>query len=268
MQVNTTHSVRYALVTGGSEGIGRAIAGALAERGFGLLLVALPGEALTESGDYLSSKFNCPVHVFPEDLCDNEADKRIYNWVIENNFRVSVLVNNAGFGSLGPFSSFDRDRYNQMLHVNIVNVVGLTRLMLEMIRSHPAGHILNVGSIASFFPIPYKTVYSSSKYFVYAFSRALREEMRGSKVKVSLLCPGPVNTNADVKARIACAGYFGRKTALEPERVGELAVRRMLRGGWLILPGFPAKFLFYLEKVIPTTLKQRMLAWKFRKGNV
>lgn len=267
MQTGIADKQEYALVTGGSQGIGRAIAEALAKRGYGLLLVALPDESLQRCHAELSQKYNCPVHVFATDLCADEADKAVFNWVKEEGFMVSVLVNNAGYGSLGDFGTFDRDFYNRMMHINMINVVGLTRLLFDMLKSRPRSYILNVGSIASFFPIPYKIIYASSKYFIFSFSRALREELRGSNISVSLLCPGPVNTNANVKARIECAGYWGKKTALNPEIVGRQAVKRMLRGRWLILPGLPAKVVFCLARVIPTIFKERMLARQFRRGN-
>ncbi|MFO7723489.1 MAG: SDR family NAD(P)-dependent oxidoreductase [Bacteroidales bacterium] len=257
----------YALITGGSEGIGQSIADALAGQGYNLLLVALPDDKLEASAKALADLHGCVVHHLGVDLTLQNADRQVFEWVKSLGCNVSVLVNNAGYGSLGKFSTFDRDFYHNMMMINVVNVVGLTRLMLDDLQRMPESHILNVGSIASFFPMPYKTVYASTKYFIYSFSRALREELRSSTVKVSLMCPGPVNTNEKVKERIRMAGYIGRATALNPGYVGRLVTRQMLRGKWLILPGFPAKAGYYFEKILPLRLKQRLIARQFNCRN-
>lgn len=256
----------YALVTGGSEGIGRAVSEALAREGFHLLLVALPDKKLESSAEEIRIGCGCNVFTFGVDMRQEGADLAIYKWITSLGVQVSVLVNNAGFGHLGSFTRYDRNFYNGLMQINILNVVGLTRLLMDDLSKAPRAYILNVGSIASFFPIPYKTVYASSKYFIYSFSRALREEMRNTGISVSLLCPGPVKTNQDVMARIACAGMMGRLMALDADKVGRMAVRRMLKGKWLLLPGLPARFAYYSARVIPTSFKERLLARSFRRG--
>ncbi len=253
----------YALVTGGSEGIGFSIANALAARGYSLLLVALPDSKLTTSAEQIRKEYGVQVFVKGIDLTEDGADLEIHRWVTEEDYPVEALVNNAGFGQLGPFEGYDRDFYHRMIHVNLVNVVGLTRLMLDQLKLSERGYVLNVGSIASFFPMPYKTVYASTKYFIYSFSRALREEMRYHGVSVSLLCPGAVLTNASVKARIDNAGYVAKLITLTPEYVGRLAVTGLLRGKWLIMPGFSAKLAYQIKRVVPCHIMQRMLARKF-----
>lgn len=254
----------YALITGGSAGIGKGIAAALASRGYNLLLVALPDDALPAAAVSIQSEFNVEVHTFGIDLGREGSDLEVFNWVQGGGFRIGILVNNAGFGHLGGFTSFSRDFYHTMLQVNVVNLVGLTRLIIPLIQREGAGYILNVGSAASFIPIPYKTVYASSKGLVYAFSAALREELRGSGLRVSLLCPGAVATNPAVLARIAQAGMLARISVFSPQRIGELAVRQMLKGKWLILPGVTVQAGYYLHKLLPFRIKQRMLARKFR----
>jgi len=254
----------YALVTGGSHGIGKAIAGALATEGYNLLLAALPDEALEAAAETLRNEHRCEVITFGIDLRHDGADRQVGEWVLGLDVPVTVLVNNAGFGHLGAFGQFSRDFYHDLLQVNVLNTVGITRLLMGELQSH-GGYILNVGSIASFFPIPYKTVYASSKYFMYAFSRGLREELHGTGVGVSLLCPGPVYTNAEVNARIHCAGRVGRWLALQPERVGEKAVRQMLKGRWLITPGISSRMALILSRFIPDVLLQKRLARNFSR---
>jgi uncharacterized protein len=254
----------YALVTGGSHGIGKAIAGALANEGYNLLLAALPDEALEAAAETLRNIHGCEVKTLGIDLRHDGADRQVGEWVLGLDVPVTVLVNNAGFGHLGAFGQFPRDFYHDLLQVNVLNTVGITRLLMGELQSR-GGYILNVGSIASFFPIPYKTVYASSKYFMYAFSRGLREEMRGSGLSVSLLCPGPVYTNAEVNARINCAGKIGRWMALQPPQVGEKAVRRMLKGRWLITPGISSRLALVFRHIMPSSLLQRQMAGRFSR---
>ncbi len=253
------------MITGGSEGIGFAIAAALARRGFHLLLVALPDDHLVQSAASLRQTYGCTVHTLGLDLRDDGADIMIKEWVESLGVRATVLVNNAGFGHLGRFERFDRDFYHGLLQVNMVNLVGITRMMLDKMQYAEAAYVLNVGSIASFFPIPYKTVYASTKYFLYAFSRGLREELRGTGVSISLLCPGPVHTNAGVKARISYSGRLGRLMALSPEVVGEKGVVGMLAGQWLILPGASSRLALLIRRALPGAFMQRLLARGFRK---
>jgi uncharacterized protein len=255
----------YALITGGSEGIGFAIAAALARRGLHLLLVALPDDKLVQSASSLRKAHGRTVHTLGIDLRNDGADQTLVEWVDSLGVRVSVLVNNAGFGHLGCFEHYDRGFYHGLLQVNMVNLVGITRMMLEKMRQEESAYVLNVGSIASFFPIPYKTVYAASKYFVYAFSRGLREELRNTSVRVSLLCPGPVLTNEGVKARISYSGRLGRLMALTPEVVGEKGVAGMFAGQWLILPGASSRLALLIRRTMPGTLLQKLLARGFRK---
>lgn len=255
----------YALVTGGSQGIGKAIAAALAARGYHLLLVALPDETLELTANVIRERFTeCDVRTLGVDFRADGADKQVAEWVMGLGVRTTVLVNNAGFGHLGGFGEFTRDFYHDMLRVNLMSAVGLTRLMLHDLQRE-GGFILNVGSIASFFPIPFKTVYAASKYFMYAFSRGLREELRSSGVNVSLLCPGPVYTNEEVNARIACGGRAGRWMALQPETVGNTAVKKMLKGRWLITPGISSRLSLILRHITPSSVLQRQLATAFSR---
>ncbi|MDT8309288.1 MAG: SDR family NAD(P)-dependent oxidoreductase [Bacteroidales bacterium] len=254
----------YALITGASEGIGRAISIELARRGKNILLVALPDEKLRDHFDYLSGTYGVDVQYYGIDLSSADADLEVYEWVSGQRYRVNILVNNAGYGFLGAFNSYSRDYYQKLLQINVQTVVGLTRLMMDELLQHKKSYILNVGSIASFYPMPYKIVYAASKYFIYSFTRALREELKKTPVRVSLLCPGPVKTNNDVITRINAAGWLGRLSSLTPEYVAKVSIRRLFRNKSLTTPGLLAKVYYYFEKISPTFIKQLILAQGFR----
>ncbi len=256
----------YALITGGSQGIGRAIALSLATRGYNLLLVALPGKELEEAADMLRKRTTSMVHAFGIDLSREGADVEICQWVADLQVPVSVLVNNAGIGYVGPYIDFTHDFFQDLLKVNVLNLVGITSLMLADLSANRPSFILNIGSIASFFPMPYKTVYASSKAFVLAFSRGLREELKGSGVSVTVLCPGAVPTNDKVRARIEAAGKLGRLTSLQPEQVAEMGVRGMLKGKSMVFPGIGPKFSWYVARRIPGTVRSKMISYIFGRN--
>jgi short-subunit dehydrogenase len=256
----------YALITGASEGIGKAISIELARKGYHQLLVALPDGKLQQHAQHLREEYSIKADTLGIDLTETDADNRIAEWIESNNYKVQLLVNNAGYGYLGSFDNFDRDFYRKLLQININTVVGLTRLLLENLKSHKRSYILNVGSIASFYPMPYKIVYAASKYFIFSFSRALREELKRGPVSVSLLCPGPVRTNPGVMERINAAGKLGRISSISAEQAAHRAVKRLLNGRWLATPGFSAKLYYFMEKITPGFIKQAVLARGFRTG--
>ena len=257
----------YVLITGASKGIGRALAVECAKRGMNLALISLPDENLEELSTELTKKYRIKSSYKTINLTNSKAPEIIYNWCIENKLKVNILINNAGFGCVGRFENPSSGFYKQMIDLNVNSVVLLTRLFLPDLKKNSPSHILNLGSIASFCPIPYKTVYSATKIFVYSFSRALREELRPFNINISVLCPGPVNTNSDIIAKILLQGKIAKWSALPPKRVAAIAINRMLRKKFIIIPGLLSKVSFYAEKIVPMSIKQRLTARIFIKSS-
>lgn len=257
----------YVLITGASKGIGRALAIECAKRGMNLALISLPGENLEELSTELTEKYRIKSSYKTLNLTDSKAPEIIHNWCIENKLKVNTLINNAGFGCVGRFENQSSGFYMQMIDLNVNSVVLLTRLFLPDLKKNSPSHILNLGSIASFYPMPYKTVYSATKIFVYSFSRALREELRPFNINTSILCPGPVNTNSDVITRTLQQGKIGKWSALQPKMVAAIAIKRMLRKKFIIIPGFLSKVSFYTEKIVPMSIKQKLTARIFIKSS-
>lgn len=256
----------YTLITGASKGIGRALAVECAKRGMNLVLISLPGENLKELSTELAGKYNIKTCYKTLNLTDIEAPEIIHSWCIDNNVPVNILINNAGVGCVDDFESQTANFYQDMIDLNVNSVVKLTRLFLPDLKKNNPSYILNLGSIASFYPIPFKVVYSASKIFVYSFSRALREELKHCDVFTSVLCPGPVITNPYVTSRILQQGKTGKWSSLAPERVAAIAIKRMLRKRFVIIPGLLSKVNFYAEKIVPMFLKQKLIAIIFRKS--
>lgn len=254
----------YTLITGASQGIGRALAVECAQRGMNLALISLPDENLKEFSHTLSNKYGISSKYKTLNLTDSKAPELIYEWCVKNNLEVNALINNAGIGSQGNFEDQSIESYKHMIELNVSSVVLLTRIFIPDLKKNSPSYILNLGSIASFYPIPYKTVYSASKNFVFTFSRALKEELKPQNIHVSILCPGPVLTNFDVLERTKQQGKAGKISVSKPRKVARKAISSLLRKKFIIIPGFFSKLNFYSEKVIPMYFKQKLSAKIFR----
>ncbi len=260
---NTNNDV-YALITGGSAGIGKALAKELAVRSHNLLLVALPEPCLNQWALELSQEYSIKIDTLGIDMGETGADTRIHQWITSKKYRVNILINNAGFGFHGSFTKYEPEYYQRLLNVNLMSVVGLSRLLIDELKSHEQSWLLNVGSIASFYPIPYKIVYAASKYFIYSFSRALREEMKPHNVNVSILCPGPIKTNNGVAEQLNNIGWMAKAAAVPVDHVAKVTINGIFKNKVMILPGFPAKLFYVLNKIVPPVFKQMLLSRKFR----
>ncbi len=227
--------MRTALVTGASSGIGRELARKLDSRGFSVILAARRADRLEE----LAAELENEATVITADLSDRRECLRLYEETRER--RVSVLVNNAGFGMIGDFEKTDLDRELSMLDVNCAAVHILTKLYLKDMTARDKGFILNVGSSAGLMPGgPLMAAYYASKAYVVSLTQSVAEELRarGSRVGISVLCPGPVETefndvaecsfavkgiSADYCAEEGLRGLFGRRTVIVPDAGMKLA---------------------------------------------
>lgn len=255
----------FTLITGGSHGIGRAMAEECARRGHPLLLVALDDDLLPRAGDELREAYGVPVDTLGIDLTAPGAPRQVYDWCRRQGYQVGHLINNAGFGRGGLFENLDLREYISMMRLNNEAVVALTYHFLPMLRTQPKARILNMSSMEATLPLPYKTVYTGTKNFIYAFSLALREELKESDVRVSVLCPGPVLTNEDGLKRIEAQGKRSQLLLMLPEQVAPIAIRGMLDGKAVIIPGRLPWWFMKLGKVFPTAPKMRVLERIFRR---
>lgn len=231
-----------ALITGASSGIGRDMAKILSQKGYELILVARDEKKLEEVKKQLKTETKIVVM----DISQEENCKKLY----EENKDVDILINNAGFGDCGHFEETSLDKDIQMIHTNIIAYHILTKLYLkEMIRKN-SGKILNVASIAGFMPGPLMTTYYSTKNYVVRFSESIREELRRekSKVQISILCPGPVDTNFNKVADVE----FALK-GLSSEYVAKYAINKFLKGKFYIVPGWKIKLARIGAKIAPSS---------------
>jgi short-subunit dehydrogenase len=194
MPLPSPSSGSTALVTGASSGIGADIARQLAERGHGVTLVARREDRLTELAEEIESKLHVRTDVIGCDLSDGSARQTLVAEVGARGLDVSVLVNNAGFGSAGPFQELDLDGELRMVRTNVEAVVHLCGEYVPGMVARGEGAVLNVASVAGFQPLPRQGTYSASKAFVLSFTEVLSSDLKGTGVTATALCPGPVRT--------------------------------------------------------------------------
>jgi short-subunit dehydrogenase len=245
---------QFALITGASQGLGYAFAEEFARLGMNLILVALPGQALPESAAALSRAHNIRVDAIELDLTATDSVERLVAEVSQSSAPVSVLVNNAGVGYNRRFDQSTLRENEACILLNNLALVKLTRLMLPVLRQQPRAYLLNVASLAAFFPMPYMPVYAPSKAFITQFSLGLREELRGTPLTVSVLCPNGIRTNPENRAKIEAGGWAARLTCLDADQVARAAVHGLLHGKATIVPGALNQLIAAVGRYTPRSL--------------
>ena len=256
----------YTLITGAGRGLGHAMAVECARRGMDLLLTSLPGEDLEKKAASLQERYGIQAHIFETDLTLPEGPRSLYEWTRSNGYAIRHLINNAGLGAVGPFEAKEAEFYGKQLDLNVRTLVMITRYFIHDLARTEGARLMNIASLAYLTPMPYKIVYSTSKGFVYSFSRSLRVEYRHTPLRVCVAIPGPIHTNETVIKRINDQGVMGRAIAWKPEKVARTCIDGMLKGKAFILPGFYEKFSFLMEKILPLSLKLKMIARSFRNN--
>ena len=247
-----------ALITGASSGLGWDMAHILSEKGYDIIAVARREERLQQ----LKNELKTNVEIMCADVTDMEECKAIARRAPE----VDVFINNAGFGVFGDLASTDLDAELKMIDTNVKAVHTLLKLFAKEFQKKNSGYILNVASLAAFFPGPLFGAYYASKSYVLRISQALAEELRRAKsgIKVSVLCPGPVHTEFGQVAKV----NFGngeekgrKKIVLTSRGVAEYAIKKMFAGKLVIIPGGIMQFAVFLRRILPDKLLAKAVYW-------
>jgi len=239
-----TNNRATALVTGASSGIGAELARIHAGHGGDLVLVARRADRLEALKSELEQAHSIKAHVIAKDLTDPEAARQIHEELASQNIQIDYLINNAGFGYGGMFHEQDWARNESMIKVNVLALAALTRLFVPEMIARRSGRILNVASMAAFLPGPLQAVYYATKAFVVSFSEAVNNELAGTGVTVTALCPGPVDTEFIERANLRKAKGFAR--TVSPRGVARAGYHAMLKGKPIIVPGFVNKLIIHL----------------------
>lgn len=241
------------LITGASQGIGYELSRCFARDGYRLVLVSRNAAKLRAVAQELGQTLHAEVETMAKDLGQRQAPLEIYDELRQKNIPVDILVNNAGFGLQTPFQDSDLQEELDMIEVNVVSVVQLTKLFAKDMVRRNFGKILNIGSISSFKPGPFMAVYYGTKFFLLAFTEALAGELKSSGVTVSLLCPGPTETGFQERARTPQTAIM-RATMMSARAVAEIGYRGLMRNEMIIIPGIKNKILVLLCRYLPRRL--------------
>ena len=243
-----------ALITGASSGIGLDLAKLFAEGKHDLVLVARNQEALRALAQELEQKHGITAHVLAKDLAQPASPQEIFDELSNRGIAVDVLVNNAGFGTHGPFTRSELEKELAMIQVNVTALVALTRLFLPQMISRKSGKIMNVGSMAGFVPGPYMSIYFATKAFVLSHSVSLAQEVKNKGVIVSVLCPGPTKTDFQRRANIAESKILKKSRSMTSWDVAKAGYDGLMSGQIIVVPGLSNKVIRVASKIAPRGL--------------
>ena len=227
-----------ALITGASAGIGLELAKLFAADGHDLILVARRADAMESLAAALHKKHGTVTRIWPADLADPQAPRQLRERAAAEGVAVDILVNNAGLGAVGHFHALSPERQLGIIDVNMRALTELTYHFLPAMRQRRRGRILNVGSIVGFLPGPYMAVYYASKAYVVSLSEALAEELVGSGVTVTCLCPGYTATEFQKVAGVEKTGMLAHLRPMPAETVARIGYRGLMSGRRLVVPGW------------------------------
>lgn len=252
---------KKALITGITSGIGRALAHEFAKNSYDIIGVARNEDKLKEVSSELQNTYDVDVYTIRKDLSQGTAEE-VYQEINSKNWKIDVLVNDAGIGQRGKFTEISYDKYEELINLNVKNLTRLTHLFLPDMIERDEGKILQLGSVAGFQPGPLLAVYHASKAYVVSLSEALATELEdmGSKVTVTCLCPGPTDTNFFSRGDMEDTNVVAHKDKLmaQPEEVAEGAYKALMDGERIYIPGAANKVMTFVRRAIPKSLQSKM----------
>ena len=255
--------LKYTLITGATSGIGLELARIYAAEAENLILVARREEVLKQLAEELAERYQIRVQTFAGDLSRPETARDLVRWTREKGYEVDTLINNAGVGNYGQFHKLDVKKEWEMLQLNVMTLMYLTRSFLPGMVFRGRGGVLNVASVAAFAPGPKMADYYASKAYVLSFTQALAEELRNTKLKISALCPGPVQTGFQEAANLSASKRFKQmaQSGWSAKQVARYAYQRFQQGEVVIVPGLSNQVLAVLARKLPLKLVRRVIAY-------
>ncbi|TDS13283.1 SDR family NAD(P)-dependent oxidoreductase [Sphingobacterium paludis] len=243
---------KYALITGGTSGIGLELAKLFAEDNYHLILVARSADALAQTKKILADTYSVEVLTFAQDLSKTDSAPAVYQFIKEQHIFVDVLVNNAGQGEYGLFAQAELPRLLEIIQLNITTFTELTQLFLKDMLAHDKGKILQLGSIASEMPGPWQAVYHATKAFVLSLSEAIREEISDTNVSITVLEPGATETDFFRKAGMTGSKIMDSKLS-NPRKVAADGYQALMEGKDKVVSGLKNKIVVSASHVLPDT---------------
>ena len=250
-----------ALITGASGGIGYELAKLFARDHYNLVLVARSAEKLSQLAGALQQEFAIKAQPVATDLAASGAPQALFDQLRREGTNVEVLVNNAAYGVYGDFAGMALEEITGQISLNVTALTQLTRLFLPGMTERKRGKILNVASTAGFQPGPLMAVYYASKAYVISFSEAIANELKGSGVTVTCLCPGPTNTGFQSRAGVENSRLFQQFGPMEAKTVARDGYRATMKGKTLAISGFKNLVLAETVRIAPRKLATAISRW-------
>lgn len=261
------HDVGRVLITGASAGIGAELAREFARHGHRLTLVARRRDKLAELAAELDREHHVDVRVVVQDLAKPTGAAAVVKAAQADGEDIGILVNNAGVIDVGAFAASSTDKIVGMVNLNVRALTELTSLLLPRMVERGFGRVLNVASLAAFQPVPSMAAYAASKAYVLALTEALSEELRGSGVKVTALCPGLTDTHMveEIKAGSATAAKLPKQLVSDPADVAREAYAALMKGQVVVVPGLPNQITAAWAQVTPRWLTRYVTGFAARR---
>ena len=247
---------KTALITGASGGLGLEFAKILAKKKYDLVLVARNEGKLYALKNEMETEYGISVYPFAVDLAVVDAALDVFNFTLEQDIRIDVLINNAGFGDSGSFADSDWQKQYEMVQLNVIALMQMTHCFLNLMIEQGHGRILNISSVAAFCAGPYMSIYYATKEFVRSFSEAVAEEVKGTGVTVTAFCPGPTATGFEQAAAMEKDSTMFKKAA-KPEDVAKGGIRAMRKGKVLSYYGGFTKRMSFLCRIVPRSVTRK-----------
>lgn len=258
--------MKTALITGASSGIGLELAKIHARKGDNLILVARSERKLNDLKNDLESKHNIKARVIALDLSNPDSAHQIFELTERDNIKVDYLINNAGFGDFEEFHKSDLNKAMQMIDLNIKSLTILTKLYLDGMMERKTGKIMQLASTASFQPGPLMAVYYATKHYVLAFSEAIAEELKGTGVTVTALCPGPTASGFQNAADLGDSKLVKDKKLPTSAEVAEYGYKAMMKGKRVAIHGFQNKMMAFSVRFTPRSWVTSLVKKLSEKG--
>jgi uncharacterized protein len=241
------------LITGATSGIGLELARCFARNDYDLVLVARDESELKKVSIELE-QHGIKAHYFPQDLSDFNGPQNVFAYCQKHSLTIDILVNNAGLATNSLFVESDINRELSMIDLNIRALTALTHLFLPAMVKQKSGKILNLGSTAAFQPGPLMAVYYASKAYVLSFSEALYNELQGTGVTITCLCPGATATNFVKEAHMESSLLFKSPTVMLPADVAQIGYDGLMAGKSVVLPRFANQVHAFFTRFLPRQL--------------
>jgi len=247
------------LITGASSGLGLEFARILARKKYDLVLVARNEGKLYALKNEFEGKYGISVYVCAEDLSVVDSALEVFNFTLEHDIKIEILINNAGFGVSGSFADSEWQKQYEMVQLNVIALMQLTHCFLNTMIEQGHGKILNMSSVAAFCAGPYMSIYYATKDFVRSFSEAVAEEVKGTGVTVTAFCPGPTETGFEQAAAMEKGSTMFRK-AVKAENVAKGGIRAMRKRKVLSYYGSYTKRMGFLCRLVPRSIARKYAA--------